>query len=145
MSQRARLEPVHDIAEHAERSCAARLAGMERRLQEAGQREQELLRYRLEYQHAFESRATAGADVRSLRDYQAFLARLGAAVGAQQALREQLRADCERERDQLRSAIQRREVLGKVIAKIHQEERRLQDRSAQRESDDIASLYRVRS
>jgi flagellar protein FliJ len=144
MKPRARLEPVHDIAESAERSCAARLAGMEQRLREAEQREQELRRYRGEYQSAFEARMQAGAAVQSLRDYQVFLARLTAAVNAQQGLCMQLQQECERERQLLLAAIQRRQVLGKVIAKVHQEELRMKDRQLQREQDETASLNRGR-
>jgi flagellar export protein FliJ len=144
MKQRARLEPVHDIAESAERSCAARLAGMEQRLREAQQRETELRRYRAEYQGAFESRMQTGANVQSLRDYQVFLARLSAAAVAQQNLCAQLAEDCERERQQLLAAIQHRQVLGKVIAKVHQEEARMKDRQQQREQDEQSSLQRVR-
>jgi flagellar FliJ protein len=145
MKQRARLEPVHDIAESAERSCAARLAGMEQRLREAQQREVELRRYRAEYQGALETRLLAGATVQSLRDYQVFLARLGAAVGAQQNQCTQIAQECERERQLLLAAIQRRQVLGKVIAKVHQEEQRMQDRQQQRDQDEQASLQRVRT
>jgi flagellar protein FliJ len=144
MKQRARLEPVHDIAESAERSCAARLGGMEQRLREALQRETELRRYRAEYQSAFETRLQAGATVQSLREYQVFLARLTAAANAQQSQCAQLAQDCDRERQQLLAAIQRRQVLGKVIAKVHQEEQRMQDRQQQRDQDEQASLQRVR-
>jgi flagellar FliJ protein len=144
MKQRARLEPVHDIAESAERSCAARLAGMEQRLREAQQRELELRRYRAEYQSALEARLLAGATVQNLRDYQVFLARLTAAVGAQQSQCAQLAEDCERERQQLLAAIQRRQVLGKVIARVHQEEKRMRDQQQQRDQDEQASQQRVR-
>ena len=46
MTRARRFQPVHDIARDAESSCAARVAGMERRLQEAERRAQELRRYR---------------------------------------------------------------------------------------------------
>jgi flagellar export protein FliJ len=145
MKQRARLEPVHDIAESAERSCAARLAGMEQRLREAQHREQELRCYAAEYQSALDARMQTGATVQSLRDYQVFLARLGAATTAQHGLCVQLTAECEQERQQLLAAIQRRQVLGKVIAKVHQEEQRMKERQQQHEHDDNASAQRART
>src|SRR5258707_15671858 len=98
MKRRARLEPVHDIAESAERSCAARLAGMEQRLREAQQRETELRRYAGEYQSALDVRMQAGATVQNVRDYQVFLARLGAATTTQQGLCAKLTDECEHER-----------------------------------------------
>lgn len=139
MSRASRFEPVREIAQNAERSCAARLAGMERRLAEAERREQELRRYRQEYQSSFSARASIGLEVRSLREYQTFLARLGVAVAAQQELLEQLRADCERERLKLRQAITRRQALGKVIDRVRVEERHTEDRRYQRELDERAA------
>jgi flagellar FliJ protein len=137
--KRARLEPIHELAHDAERSTAARVAGMERRLQEAERREQELLRYRQEYQDALVARATTGLQVRSMREYQGFLARLGGALEAQRNLLIQLRRDCETERKALRVAIVRRQALGKVIEKARVESRKSDDRSQQRELDDTAS------
>jgi flagellar FliJ protein len=138
MNRAKRFEPVREIAQNAERSCAARVAGMERRLAEAQHREQELRRYRQEYQTSFEARAKAGLDIRSLREYQGFLARLGVAITAQQQLLEQLRADCERERGELRAAVTRRQALGKVIERVHVEQRRVDDRRAQHDLDERA-------
>jgi flagellar FliJ protein len=112
---------------------------MERRLQEAERREQELLRYRQEYQDALVARATTGLQVRSMREYQGFLARLGGALEAQRNLLIQLRRDCETERKALRVAIVRRQALGKVIEKARVESRKSDDRSQQRELDDTAS------
>jgi flagellar export protein FliJ len=138
MSRARRFAPVHDIARDAESSCAARVAGMERRLQEAERRLQELCLYRKEYQDSLKVRATGGLEVRSLREYQVFLSRLTAAIGAQEALVEQLQASCKRERNDLRLAIARRQALGKVIERVHVEERRIEDRRYQIEQDERA-------
>jgi flagellar export protein FliJ len=138
MSRATRFEPVHAIARSAESNCAARLAGMERRLQDAERREQELLRYRAEYQQAFQQRGSDGLDVRSLREYQVFLARLAAAIAAQQSTLDQLRASCQRERIDLRGAVARRQSLGKVIEKVHAEEQKVSDKRFQHELDERA-------
>jgi flagellar export protein FliJ len=138
MTRARRFQPVHDIARDAESSCAARVAGMERRLQEAERRQQELRRYRQEYQDSLKERATTGLEVRSLREYQIFLARLSAAISAQEALVEQLQASCKRERADLRAAIARRQSLGKVIERVHIEERKMEDRRYQIEQDERA-------
>jgi flagellar export protein FliJ len=138
MSRAKRFEPVHEIARSAESSCAARVAGMERRLQEAERREQELRRYRQEYQASYQQRARGGLDVRSVREYQTFLARLAAAISAQQSQLEQLRSGCQRVRSELRSAIARRQSLGKVIERVHQEERKMEERKFQSELDERA-------
>jgi flagellar export protein FliJ len=111
---------------------------MERRLQEAERREQDLRRYRQEYQDSLNTRASTGLEVRSMREYQTFLARLSAAISAQQQLIEQLRVSCQRERTELRAAIARRQALGKVIERVHTEERRMEDRRHQNEQDERA-------
>jgi flagellar FliJ protein len=144
MTRARRLEPVHEIANDAERTCAARVGAAEHRLRDAESREQDLRRYRDEYRAAFETRAKQGLDVRSLREYQAFIAKLGAAIDAQQALLQQLRRECDRERADLRAAITRRMALGKVIERINTEERTMDERRTQRESDERAQRGRVR-
>jgi flagellar export protein FliJ len=138
MSRANRFQPVHDIARDAERSHAARVAGMERRLQEAQHRHQELRRYRQEYQNSLNAAAETGLEVRRLREYQTFLARLTSAIGAQQAEVEQLRESYQRERIHLRAAIARRQALGKVIERVYIEERKREDRSYQIEQDERA-------
>ena len=95
MSRASRLEPVKTIAEDAERAVAIRVANIEKRLADAQQREQDLRRYRQEYQDTFKARAGTGLPVRQLREYQTFLARLSAAVEAQQATVGQLRQEAE--------------------------------------------------
>ena len=146
MSRATRFAPVHDIARDAEGSCAARVAGMERRLQEAERRDQDLRRYRQEYQDSLQARASAGLEVRSLREYQIFLARLTAAISAQQTVVEQLKVSCKRERIELRAAIARRQALGKVIERVHIEERKMEDRRHQNEQDERAmQMAQVRS
>src|SRR5258706_2842160 len=122
MSRARRFEPVPVIGRDAGSSCAARMAGMERRLADAERRLLELRRYRQEYQDSLTIRATNGLEVRSVREFQIFLARLTAAIGAQEVLVEQLQAGCKRERNDLRAAIVRRQALGKVIEKVHVEE-----------------------
>jgi flagellar FliJ protein len=138
MTRARRLKPVHDIANDAERTCAARVAAAEHKLREAEGREQDLRRYRDEYRVSFDTRARQGLDVRSLREYQAFLAKLSAAIEAQQALLKQLRRECDHERVELRAAITRRMALGKVIERINTEERTMNERRNQRESDERA-------
>lgn len=142
MKRAQRLEPVRDIAHEAERDCAVRVAGVERRLAEAEQRCQELRRYQAEYQQSLQQRGREGFDVRSLREYQVFLARLTGAIEAQQLLITQLQADCERERGLLRGAMTRHKALGKVIERVRGDERRLEERRMQRESDERAQMRR---
>lgn len=142
MKRARRLEPVREIAHEAERDCARRVAGTERRLAEAEQRCAELRRYHGEYQHSMQQRASVGLEVRSLREFQVFLARLASAIEAQQGLVVQLQAECERERGQLRGAMTRHQALSKVIERVRSDERRQEDRRTQRETDEHAQTRR---
>ena len=138
-----RWEPLNELAGSAERSQAARMVEAERKLAEAEQRLQDLVRYRLEYEQSFHARATEGADVHRLREHQVFIARLGEAARAQQQLVAQLRADCDAARDGWRGAATHKKVVGKVMERARAEDQRDQDRRLQRELDERAALARV--
>lgn len=142
MKKAQRLEPIRDIARNAERSCASRVAGMERRLIEAEQRFGELQRYLAEYESAFVERGRQGVEVRRMREYQSFLARLQSAIDTQSELVVQLRRDVDRERSELRSAMVRRQALSKVIEKAHAEQKHLDERRLQHEIDERAQALR---
>lgn len=133
-----RLEPVKELMSEAERECALRLAGVQKRLLEAEQRCEELRRYLNEYQSSFRDRAKAGIGVSGLRDYQIFIARLGEAVQQQDGMVAQLRGDCERARMQWREAAARKQAVGKVIESARREERQLDAQRQQRELDERA-------
>jgi flagellar FliJ protein len=133
-----RLEPVHALMSDAEREWALKVAGMQARLQEAEQRCQELQRYLAEYQKAFHQRARAGIEVRGMRDYQTFIARLGDAVQQQHGVIAQLGRDCEQARAQWQQAAMRKNAVGKVIAKALSEDQQVEARRLQRETDERA-------
>ena len=81
------------------RESARRVAAAQTRLGDAQRRCVELQCYLDEYRTIFAQRATAGMEVSGMRDYQTFIARLSEAVQAQQAVVEQLGAECQRERE----------------------------------------------
>jgi flagellar FliJ protein len=138
-----RWMPLNELAGSAERSQAARMVEAERRLLEAEQKLQDLVRYRLEYEQSFHARASAGADIRGLREHQVFIARLGEAARAQQQVIGQLRAECEAARLGWREAATHKKVVGKVIERAREDDLRDQDRRLQREIDERAALARV--
>jgi flagellar FliJ protein len=138
-----RWEPLNALAGSAERSQAARMVESERKLGEAEQRLQDLVRYRLEYEQSFAARARAGADMRGLREHQVFIARLGEAARAQQQLIAQLRGECEATRLGWREAATHKKVVGKVMEKARAEDLLDQDRAAQHEVDERAARARV--
>ncbi|MGH8230725.1 MAG: flagellar export protein FliJ [Steroidobacteraceae bacterium] len=136
MKRAKRLQPVSALAEEAERECAAQVAAIQARLLEAERRREDLKRYLGEYQSMYQHRASAGMGATGMRDYQTFIARLGEAVRQQDAVIEQLQADCARARARWLEAAARKSAVSKVIAKAHSEEQKLEERRSQKESDE---------
>lgn len=138
MKRSKRLEPVGEMALEEERECAGRVAGIQQRLDEANKRCAELKRYVVEYQSMFQQRAAAGIDIAGLRDYQTFLARLNDAVKQQDGVISQIESECARARVEWLEAAARRNAVSKVIENARLEDRKIEDRLLQKESDERA-------
>jgi len=136
------LQPVGQLMEELERESSLRVAGAQTRLSEAQQRCMELQRYLEEYRRMFAERAKAGMDVAGMRDYQIFIARLGEAVQTQQSVVEQLTAECQRERATWAQAAARKCAVSRAIDKAKSDDRKAEDRRAQRELDERAQRKR---
>jgi flagellar export protein FliJ len=143
LKREQRLQPLAALTTQTERNRATRLGEAERRLADGEERLQELVRYRLEYEKAFHMRATAGAEMRGLREHQVFIARLGEAVRAQQAVLEQLRAECVAARERWGEAATRSQAVGKVMERARSEDLVLEERRSQFEQDEHAMHSRV--
>jgi len=136
------LQPVGQLMDELERESALRVAGAQGRLSEAQQRSTELQRYLDEYRRMFAERAKSGMEVSGMRDYQTFIARLSEAVQTQQSVVEQLAAECQRERDTWAQAAARKCAVDRAIDKAKLDERKVEDRHAQRELDERAQRKR---
>jgi len=126
-----------------ERNRAGALGEAERRHSDAERRLQDLLRYRQEYERHFQLTASAGAAMRSLREQQVFIARLGEAVRAQQLVVEQLSGECALARAQWREAATRKQVVGKVVEQAKAEAIMKDEHRLQVENDERAVHMRV--
>jgi flagellar protein FliJ len=133
-----RLEPVQQIVDDAQRRLALSVATFEKRVLEGEAKLQELQRYKGEYEQQFSQRAGRGIGATDLRDYQAFLARLADAIRQQQALVTRARAEHQAERVKWQEALKRSKALGHVVERWQAEERQMNDRRDQRESDERA-------
>jgi len=138
MTRAQRLKPVRHLIDDTERRLAQDLSACEQRLRESEAKLEELRRYRSEYEAQFSRRAEQGMGATDLRDYQAFLARLGQAIGQQQALVRRAVAQCDAERIRWQQAARRAKALGHVVEQWQNEERQALDRREQRDSDDRA-------
>jgi flagellar FliJ protein len=138
MQRAKRLEPVQHLVDDEQRRQAQRVATAERRVAEAQAKLQELQRYRAEYEQQFSQRAGKGIGATDLRDYQAFLARLSEAIRQQQGLLKRAELERDSERLQWQEAAKRAKALGHVVEQWRAEERLVNERRDQRESDERA-------
>jgi flagellar FliJ protein len=133
-----RLDVVAQVAVRTEREAASRLAEAERTAIDAEQKLVALERYRNEYEEQLATRGAAGTDISGVREFQAFLARLGEALVAQRQVLCAVRAT----RDQLlntwRETAQRAQVVQTLAERWQDEARRNEDRREQRESDELS-------
>lgn len=138
MTRVDRLDIVQQVAARNERERAERLAEAERNAIDAEQKLVALERYRNEYEEQLASRGAAGVEISGVREFHAFLARLGEALVAQRQVLAQARATRDTMLSSWREAAQRAQVVQKLANRWLSEERRDSDRRDQRESDELA-------
>ena len=138
MTRVDRLDLVQQVADRNERERAERLAEAERNAIEAEQKLVALERYRNEYEEQLATRGAAGVDISGVREFQAFLARLGEALVAQRQVLGAARATRDHLLNSWREAAQRAQVVQTLAERWQTEARRDEDRRDQRESDELA-------
>ena len=138
MKRAQRLDHFRDGLESSEKEHRSRLAAAEAKVGEARARLVELQRYRDEYLQDLGQRAAGGIDATALRDYHAFVARIGEAVRQQALLLSRTELECEFERHRWNEAATRSRAVASVVERWRQEERATVARAEQRESDEWA-------
>jgi flagellar FliJ protein len=138
VSRGEQLDLVQQVATRNERDLASRLAEAERDAIEAEQKLVALERYRNEYEEQLAQRGAGGVDISGVREFQAFLARLGEALVAQRQVLAAARAARDQQLNSWREAAQRAQVVQTLADRWQTEERRAEDRRDQRESDELA-------
>lgn len=138
MSRGEQLDLVQQVATRNERDLASRLAEAERDAVAAEQQLVALERYRNEYEDQLAQRGAGGVDISGVREFQAFLARLGEALVAQRQVLAAARAARDQQLNSWREAAQRAQVVQTLADRWQNEARREEDRRDQRESDELA-------
>lgn len=139
MKREQRIDGFRSTLEGSERERAARAQMADRRVREARARLEELERYRRDYQSGLGQRVSGGITGPALRDYHAFMGRLGEAIVQQRQVI--VRCEAERDFDQQRwreVAVQLKAVSA-VIDRWRAEERVVEDRAEQRGIDERAA------
>jgi len=139
MTRSERLDVVQQVTARHEREHAERVAAAQRHLKEMEDKHAALEKYRGEYEAGFAARSRAGFDAVGVRDFQAFLARLGEALTAQAELVKQARAALDAVRAQWREAAQRAHVVDSLAERWQSEELRAADRREQNATDELSS------
>jgi len=145
MTRSERLGVVQNATSHTEREHAERVAQAERHVVEMEDKLAALEKYRKEYEVGFASRAGAGLGVTAVRDFQAFLARLGEALEQQRQAVEKARAAHEAAIVLWREAAKRAHVVDTLAERWQQEESRAESRRDQRDSDELSQQQRYQN
>lgn len=136
------MQSVVEVTASSERESARALGELQKRVQAAEQRYQELIRYREDYTQQF---ANGGSlTVARLQDYRIFLGRLNQAVEQQQKLVEHAQQECDKQRQRWMEIHTRVQALSKVVVRYRVEERNNNERREQKDSDAQAQNVRVR-
>src|SRR6476659_5735263 len=139
MTRSERLDVVQQVTTRNEREHAERVAAAQRHLKEMEDKHAALEKYRGEYEAGFAARSRAGFDAVGVRDFQAFLARLGEALAAQAEVVKQAGAALDAVRAQWREAAQRAHVVDSLAERWQTEELRAADRREQNATDELSS------
>jgi flagellar FliJ protein len=99
----------------------------------------QLLAYRNDYEQRWQGSFQRGGDMQIVLHYQAFMARLSAAIEQQQRVCEQARAQCERVQLALVEAERRLAATDKLIGRRREVQRREAGRREQKTSDELAA------
>lgn len=138
MTRSERMAPVQEVFKASERDRARELGDAQRRLAEAEQRLAELRAYQSDYQGAFRKRAIDGTSIRSLRDFQAFLARLDEALRQQEQIVNKAREQAAGSRQDWQGAARQVKAVESVVGRWKVAEARAGERREQKETDERA-------
>jgi flagellar protein FliJ len=130
------MQTVERVVSDVERKRAETLAASERRVSEGETKLAELESYQRTYADQFHESAGAGIGAAKLRDFQTFMARLADAVKQQTQIVLKAKADRDAELKTWQSAAQRAAAVGGLVKRWQTEERRVDDRREQSESDE---------
>ncbi|KPX28269.1 flagellar export protein FliJ [Pseudomonas ficuserectae] len=137
-SRAARLAPVVEMAEAAERTAAQRLGHFQGQVNLAKNKLQELDQFRQDYQQQWLQRGSAGVSGQWLLGYQRFLSQLDVAVAQQYKSLEWHKANLDRARSAWQDCYARVEGLRKLVQRYMDEARRLEDKREQKLLDELS-------
>jgi flagellar FliJ protein len=144
-SRAARLAPVVDMAERAEREAALQLGHCQGLLRQAEVQLGDLERYRGDYQQQWITEGQRGVSGQWLMNYQRFLSQLETAIGQQRNSVDWHRANMEKVRDVWQQRYARLEGLRKLVKRYQDEARLAEDKREQKLLDELSQRISARN
>jgi flagellar FliJ protein len=143
-SRAARLAPVVEMAERAEREAALQLGHCQGLLRQAEVQLGDLERYRGDYQQQWISEGQRGVSGQWLMNYQRFLTQLETAIGQQRNSVDWHRANMEKVREVWQQRYARMEGLRKLVKRYQDEARLAEDKREQKLLDELSQRISAR-
>lgn len=137
-SRAARLTPVIEMAERAERDAARLLGQGQQQLAQAEAKLGELQQYFSDYQQQWLTQGSQGVTGQWLMNYQRFLSQLESAIGQQQRSVDWHRNNLHKLRQQWQQRRARLEGLSKLVERYLQEARVAADKREQKLLDEFS-------
>ena len=141
----ARLAPVVEMAERAEREAARMLGRCQGQLTQAEMKLGELERYRSDYQQQWVEEGKRGVSGQWLMNYQRFLSQLESAIGQQLQSVKWHRDNLDKARSAWQQRHARLEGLRKLVQRYLDEARAADDKREQKLLDELVQRLPVRS
>jgi flagellar FliJ protein len=140
----ARLAPVVEMAERAEREAARMLGRCQGQLTQAEMKLGELERYRADYQQQWIEEGKRGVSGQWLMNYQRFLSQLESAIGQQLQSVKWHRDNLDKARAAWQQRYARLEGLRKLVQRYLDEARAADDKREQKLLDELAQRLPAR-
>nr|WP_257031467.1 flagellar export protein FliJ [Pseudomonas moraviensis] len=138
MSRAARLAPVVDMAEKAEKTAVQRLGYFQGQVKVAESKLADLHAFRLDYSEQWIVRGSTGVSGQWLLGFQGFLAQLDTAVDQQRQSLQWHQNNLDKARDAWQQAFARVEGLRKLVQRYLDEAQRAEDKREQKLLDELS-------
>ncbi|MCX4217006.1 MULTISPECIES: flagellar export protein FliJ [Pseudomonas] len=138
LSRAARLAPVVDMAEKAEKTAVQRLGYFQGQVKVAESKLADLHAFRLDYSEQWIVRGSTGVSGQWLLGFQGFLAQLDTAVDQQRQSLQWHQNNLDKARDAWQQAFARVEGLRKLVQRYMEEAQRAEDKREQKLLDELS-------
>ena len=138
VSRAARLAPVVDMAEKAEKTAVQRLGYFQGQVKVAESKLADLNAFRLDYSEQWIVRGSTGVTGQWLLGFQGFLAQLDTAVDQQRQSLVWHQNNLEKAREAWQQAFARVEGLRKLVQRYRDEAQRAEDKREQKLLDELS-------